>query len=1098
MSNEVFIENNVLGGAGTGIIVEINEDMEISGLDSLVEVKDAMDKAETSAQQALADAQRTNDEADQKLAQINTDATQAVEDIEREKNAATTQVQALVDDATEITGLDTVDQAVELALNNGGYKWRTLADMQDMRDQNNSIFEASGFSAMGKHYVGGSANVAINEGLWSATDTSNILRMGSDPALTSAGSSDKYSPSITIAGFTTELAYLNSPGTRIYNQIKFDEAPAGYEVYDSSTGVLTNFLTDVDPNYGDVAGSANEAAARAADGIIPNSDFRLGDVNWYKLNGATIVAGEGVLSGSGQMLGQYGFDPSTAYIFDVVLESDDAVQDGELRFIENSGLLVHSVPAFTGTKVLSFKFTRTDAANTRVLIQCNSSSITVKVKRFAARLTTSEVVDSRRDMFGFEGFLEEISSTNPFVYKHGIIQSQATDIDGVSTTTSNRPDSYYAVYDGDTGSRGKGVNFLAASFAEQDAIASNPKNHIYVIGGKFYQWRIRQRTISGSGNGSWASLDTYGLALRYDTYNRVTLQGKNDLPDGGRSLGTNAKKHYYGNQRINQNDDSKGAFQEYSTSGGLWGGAKGLCYFLVCGTVQRLNQGAYHPTWNPFGTSALAYSSNPTGYYSWFSDAGSGALRGISSAKDCFISADSGGYKSTNSLGNGGISSGKRWTTSQYAYHDAIYSGLVDDLRLPAKGISDTTLALRNKVRMDMVGTSRGVDTVPFTIVSRGFCQPSSTRLYLGGANNGWLGNNTTYLSEKHQQLPDYTNIHDYTVAFKIVDAGNTDILTKNGWSLDTWYIPGKIRSRNNANVAELSNVGGTSFDLISTGSMDTVELVMMAPVEQKAEFNSLPWIDIIGDPERVAATFPNGVVGQWINDIPTGSPNDYYLNRKYSSSLSTVGTYTVNDGATWGGATTSNWPVDQVDNHITATFPVGRVALIHYDVLSNFTELSDNQAPVGLLGSVELSADFDIANGNRLAPSLVGSILKSNDGNARITSLALTEEGRFLPNGELLEGTNGTQVRHTPMYWGAPDNSSDAIKVLPHLVEINEQLFVQYHATQLVYSAGDWGDDSEVLIVNGESTKTDDNGNAVKVVTHTSIHPIGWAKKDI
>ncbi|MBQ4840217.1 hypothetical protein, partial [Pseudoalteromonas luteoviolacea] len=100
------------------------------------------------------------------------------------------------------------------------------------------------------------------------------------------------------------------------------------------------------------------------------------------------------------------------------------------------------------------------------------------------------------DMFGFELFLREINDTDPFVYKHGIIQSQSSNINGVATIADTvRPATYFAWFEGDETSTGKGVNWIQANETQRVAIASDPKNNLYFDDstGRFYQWSVRGR-----------------------------------------------------------------------------------------------------------------------------------------------------------------------------------------------------------------------------------------------------------------------------------------------------------------------------------------------------------------------------------------------------------------------------------------------------------------------------------------------------------------------------------------------------------------------------------------------------------------------------
>ena len=204
---------------------------------------------------------------------------------------------------------------------------------------------------------------------------------------------------------------------------------------------------------------------------------------------------------------------------------------------------------------------------------------------------TTEVVTERVDMFGFEGFLEEVTTGNPFVYPNGLIQSQTTKMDGITTSASNRPHTYYAVFDGDTGSVGKSVNFHTASNSDKVKMFSNPKNNLYWIEGKLYQWRVRQRTVAGAGNGDWYSIDSqeagnYPLLRFGSTVNKMAIQGARDsvisLLTGTDESGGSV--YAVSNPNSFTVDGQLGAFQTpYDNSSGY----EQQCYFLVCGTVPR-------------------------------------------------------------------------------------------------------------------------------------------------------------------------------------------------------------------------------------------------------------------------------------------------------------------------------------------------------------------------------------------------------------------------------------------------------------------------------------------------------------------------------
>ncbi|QWV06156.1 hypothetical protein KQ246_07065 [Pseudoalteromonas shioyasakiensis] len=233
---------------------------------------------------------------------------------------------------------------------------------------------------------------------------------------------------------------------------------------------------------------------------------------------------------------------------------------------------------------------------------------------FAAETATNKVVTDRVDMWGFEAFLREINDNDPFVYKNGLIQSLATNINGVATVSDNvRAITYFAWYEGDTTSRGKGVNWQTATESQRIAIASDPANNIYFddATGKFYQWCIRGRSFAGKGNGDWDVLDItpsssgpqFGASKSNNT--RVRAQG---ITDNDESYNNDSSLDY-AQVFVDPNADFAGVnrlpdlgirvLRDHPTNYNK--AVDNECYLYICGTVSRLNKGAYHPNLNPWG-----------------------------------------------------------------------------------------------------------------------------------------------------------------------------------------------------------------------------------------------------------------------------------------------------------------------------------------------------------------------------------------------------------------------------------------------------------------------------------------------------------------
>ncbi|CAH0531836.1 hypothetical protein CTH30272_04084 [Allocatenococcus thiocycli] len=1070
MSQELVDSVNKLTGETTKLLLEYT--------DSNTTLKNSAASAKEDASKAAM--------SESAAASSNTEAKNA----ELAAKAEADRAELAATQAEQVTGLETVEQAVSQALADGGYTWRTEADMIAMREQNNAMFAASGFVHFGKGYYS-QLHHNINDGLFTYPVSGSqkfaaVLNMGRLPSATSFSGSEKSKSnvaSVNIAGFTTDLQSRNDSDNQYGGafQIKLPPAEAGTRVYDSATGVSIDYAKEVDPKYGDVAPGHNEAVARAFEGVVKNGDFRFGDNGSWVSSLALgtidetgfhyISEGEDLGAVTASNIIGLSLEANVEYILtlDVIENENNAgvYIKGSAGTIDGGLHYKYSLPL--GIQKLSIVFSEVSSDSGISLRLGDSSPASLgkscHIKALSLCKATTKVVTNRVDMFGFEGFLEQVTPTNPFVYKHGLIQSQATDIDGIATASSNRPDSYYAVYDGDTTSRGKGVNFLALSTIEQDQIANNPKNHIYrMANGDIVQWRIRQRTIAGAGNGDWDNIDPnrtdyMGDSRRFanfgankDLSSFLMAQGKFNLPNGNDvtaskrvSLANNwVGCGYGGRQDGGLTDGSIYKLVVNPTDGIAYNGE---CYFLVCGTVSRLNQGAYHPTYNPLGTRKVYTGQTGVNWYQGQYDSADTKLM----FKDG-TDTEYAGVINGRDLGSGYIGavrgSGRQ---DQYEYYDAIYAGQVHDMRMSAWGVPDYSKALTDAVRKDVAGVTRGKGSVPFTRIN------AAEQVAVSGSTS------------------EFDNCYDDATQFPKV--GDTCALEdENG----VFHV---------RTIRSLSGSGTIGFEPSITTGRKADSKILFSSWEQAAEFDSIPWVDVVGHPNAIAEKFPHGVLGQWIPfDYADGTKyNQLELNRKMSSSV-LLSVY--HDGESWLERTLT---LDEVTNKPTWGGLIGNVELWHYETLADFTELDTNSAVVGELGDVIYTGRDRLINGNRLHFSLIGTVGKwdQSAGNRHVSieSYELWENNTIATSVPLI---------HAPINYEDPQNESDSVKALPHLVEKNGQLFVQYHATQLVNNGTDWGDDSKITIVDNESTKTDDNGNVVKVVTHTGIDPIGWVKNEI
>ncbi|EGQ7811250.1 hypothetical protein ABVD54_001352 [Vibrio parahaemolyticus] len=938
--------------------------------------------------------------ATQKATQAAASATSAAQS-KTDSQALKTQTEALANETKQVAE----------EIKSGSYVgWQIYcqseANMKAARMLASEQFAASGFVHMGTQHSGGNTVGHINEGLWSATAEKNVLKIGLGTS--SIGGSSKTNHAVThIAGFISSLYSVNrSDPTYQPCEIKFPEAPNGTVVYDSTgncrgSGKATLDLTkDVDPKYGDVASSVNEAVARAFEGYFLNGNFRnngtgWGAVGWVFNNGTAKNSN----TGFGSLEQAINTVVGTQYKISVTVVSwagqDYTINAGSLG---NAGKL-------TGTGLKEFVFT---AKTTRTLIDLRpftgGQSGHIEISSFSVSPVTEEVVINRVDMFGFEYFLEEISKANPFVYPYGCIQSKLTSIEGIATKESNRPITYYSVFDGDTTSKGKGVDFWAATDAQKRALVSNPDHNIYLLDdGRLVQWRVRQRTIAGVGNGDWQSVNSQGVALMFfQAPSGFTIQpsAQGILDVTPTWFGAGSKGAYYGITHATPIHKDNGIF-----CAGLGGkvvpelGIDGHCYFHVCGVVPRLNQGAYHPSFNPMGCGL----EKNTGRY-WYGD-----IAPYTSTLDCMLRV----HPQSGHIGFGsGRPDGK--------LYDAIYAsgqGGVIDYRTPAKDMSSKEEA--SKIFQKVVnGSYRGEELLT---QSKVIAALTAQAFYVNTAG-------------KQFQLIDATPLLTNLQKGDVVYAQNAEY-TLRGVAITLGSRP----------TFDYTIVSGTPVGEYQSGYL-IHESKTNIPVS-----GNFTQVDVIGSPEKILATpvLANGWVGSWNPEIPKGTSQAYQLVRKMVTSGNTfTAPYTTNNGTSWSSQPLT---INGTTNAVTANWDDRHIWVVPYTAFAKQTKPSTNKPVLNGsegIGFVWASADNYMSQGQGLIETLIGKVGKDNQDGNQETRLALTKH--FMqPEGTLKKG----DVRkHTPIDLKKPINDSPAVKTLWYQTAENQQCSLNFAWNELVW----------------------------------------------
>lgn len=693
----------------------------------------------------------------------------------------------------------------------------------------------------------------------------------------------------------------------------------------------------------------------------------------------------------------------------------------------------------------------------------------------------ANVIISRKDLSFLEVWDEKISDKG-ILCPLGNTQYSGSPFLGISQyalTGYGVAQSYSAFGEWDKTTEGRVCKVANLTEEQLKTFYADPRNNVYwnPEDGEYYQTRYRVRTVEGLGD-DWAIARPSQInLLKYGDFHvgrgYVFNQGASESSYDYDGKIYSGYLWYYGTHKIGRDKEGDvGMFVGHMD-------APNNTSAILITLTQRMNQGAYHPTYNPNGSTKwrrLSVDNQTEATIEiWYQTEARNTSWGtvdVVSTEQCFRLFAHGitpsCYPAASNYG-GTRSSGHSGRQDQYRYHDAIYAGQVEDLRVASK-TQPLAEVLNTEVRKAVAGKVRGRGKVPFTT-------PYSDTAYVVLVDG--VGSRV--------RVSSLAALNNTLVGF--------DPNTVSGIYINNQYYTKVSNTTSEFTVDRTIDTTGMTEGNASSGWKEFTGKTMLVTTELSSGYDSLPWVDIIGDPERIAATFPDGVVGQWIA-TPVGSAEYYGLNKKYNSSVAALST--DDDGASW---TVDNSQIDTVNNRFFSgtqqTLPATRIYLIHYETLSDFTEPDSNGDVIGELGDVEWSQSHAIDYGNRLFSSLIDQIGVSNSNSfGRFGSNKLEQYSTY-SDGELQAyGLAGAECKHSELNLAYPANESDAFKTLPHLVEKDGLLYMQWHATQLKHNGTDWGDDSVITIVDGESTKTDQNGNTVKVVTHTNMIPVGIAPK--
>lgn len=687
---------------------------------------------------------------------------------------------------------------------------------------------------------------------------------------------------------------------------------------------------------------------------------------------------------------------------------------------------------------------------------------------FASETDTNKVLFNPVCVWGFEGFLREVTSEDPFVYRHGCIQSSATGMNGVATEFDNiRPLTYFEQFDGDD-SRGRGVNWYTASDSQRNRIASDHKNKIYFddVSGKWYQACVRVLNIKGVENRSWPNYESSkSFTLSPSPAVKVTPQGVKNQVSRIAALTTiytsgwfesNALRPYSG---IESSKDPALFTASISGSGSVVQidssfGVDGQCFWLTCGTINTLNSGLYHPSFNPFGSAKASDDKD------W-------RLTSVefNSMADCF--------EPTKLLSGSGFVASAKTGRPDGRYCDLMYTsgfgGVCEDLRLNARGyaLKDSYLQKRKMIE----GTLRGVQY----IVKSKLLEPGNilsfqnATIRVSGSEKNKFAINAIHPSKIIAIATGFekyscTHISGFGYANKQINTSKLTYLgTENGWDVYSGLV-----------LCEFET------DTLIAGQYLT--------------------IDLIGDLPNISETVDlrDGLLGHYIEDIPDGQTPNWKLQKKSLDSLTTQRTYTTDNGNTW--LYSSNTPIDVVENSIkNQPYPTGFVQLVPYTASSGYSFQHSDQSIIELSAdvfSVEYLGFYLTYFGALLVESLLDKVPTNNStASSQIQPTVGVSSMNFRPDSSI-DFTGGREIRHETASI-SQSNDSPAVKIHFAITEINQLAYLSMRYVELKHNGTDWGDDGKIHIADNQTTMLDENGNTVLVGTARCVEPLGWIKND-
>jgi len=597
-------------------------------------------------------------------------------------------------------------------------------------------------------------------------------------------------------------------------------------------------------------------------------------------------------------------------------------------------------------------------------------------------LFESRAVVTDECLLGVEVFCVELGKDIDVVYPTGCVQNQTQTWNGftLNKTLISKTYSELGHWQGDNAKPGYGHVWSSMDAVQRNVWLSDSKNNIYEENGNYFQWQYRLKTTQGLGE-AWtvdrpstlsnsAIRGSSGRLSSPETLLRLRGKRVGEFKDIGPDNGAIVFTYHHADRPM-EVDWGVGVTRE--NNGAVTGPVTDspVAYYLPIAAVTRLNQGGYHPIFNPLGTKTFR-RQDINGDNRWDNV----NVFQPTTVADCFKIGETAQSEGIHPA-TGNYESGKSGHPLNY-YHDSIYAHLVNDLRFSAYGAE---LSAENIAYKMMFNKLSGWEPLKRTVLHRATITelPNDHRVvlsslpakvYIGG---GWLYNVTK-------------QIHSPCMRFNAA----SEFVQTLPMSVNPLAISPGLATSSALTLGERE------------GNWEVGDEVILIQYENiNVYMKNHCYTDVVGVPDKIldylqGHGMSSAVNFNWIPVVPDGTLKEYRANRKVNTIANAV-LVSNDDGGTWFQDTSALSGYIDAANGNHRTVQLSQLQLVQYEATGKIFGYDD------LVPGVEFSQKIQHAEGADISGVWVSVSAHDHLGGAVMQSAL----------GEVARGSAATPLRY-------------------------------------------------------------------------------------